>query len=128
MNKRYIRGTNYALDLSVKTIAKAVVVDQDVISQSIENILMTGFRERVMEPSYGSILPNYIFEKLTPQNADSLLSDVIRLIKKWENRVRVLDNDCRIILNKPAHYIELYIVYYNIAAGTTAAFNKRIVF
>ena len=127
-NKRYIKGENYAFDVSTKTITNAVVVDQDVISQSIENILMTGFRERVMEPAYGSILPNYIFEKLTIQNADSLLTEVINLIKKWENRVRVLDSDCRIVLNKPAHYIELKIVYYNLAAGTVAAFNKRVVF
>lgn len=127
MNK-YKDGSNYAIDISKKSFTNGVVVDQDVISQSIENILMTGFRERVMEPSYGSILPSYIFERLSTQNADSLLSDVIRLIKKWETRVYVVESDCRIILNKPAGYIELYIVYYNIASGTTASFNKRLVF
>jgi phage baseplate assembly protein W len=119
---------NYALDLSKNPISQGIVVDQKVISQSIENILMTSYRERVFQPMYGSFLPTYVFNNLNAQTADSVLSSVIELIKKYEDRVSVIDSHCRIILNKPAGYLELNIVYVNIATGTAGTFNKRIVF
>lgn len=119
---------NYALDLSKKTISRGEIHDKDVITQSIESILMTGYRERVFEPSYGSFLPNVIFERLTPSEADKLLNEVIKLITKYEDRITVVNNLCKIKVSLTNHFLELTIVYVINENGNREEFNKRIVF
>lgn len=127
LKKRYIT-TQYAIDISLKTISQGEVVDAKVISQSIENILMTGNNERVFEPTYGSFLPNMVFRNMTVSYANDVLENIIRLIKKFETRIFIKEQDCRIDVITSSATIEISIPYIITASGTAAEFNKRIVF
>jgi phage baseplate assembly protein W len=118
---------NYALDISKNVLSKGQVVDKDVITQSIETILMTDRYERVMEPSFGSMLSGLVFERLDRTQASTLLDDIINLIRTFETRVSILSNACRLKVNVENHYIEIKIVYV-IIGGSVEEFNKRIVF
>lgn len=119
---------NYALDLARQTISKGHLVDSHVITQSIENILMTSYNERVFEPSYGSFLPRMLFRNMSAEYANDVLENIIKLIKKFENRIYILENDCRIEVYLAEATLEISIPYIIITSGTTSTFNKRIVF
>lgn len=118
---------NYALDISKKAMTQGQVIDKQVITQSIETILMTDRYERVMEPSFGSFLSGLVFETLDSTQASKLLDDIIRLIRTYEDRITILSNRCNLKVNLPGHYIELKILYV-INGGSVEEFNKRIVF
>jgi hypothetical protein len=65
------------------------VKDNELIKQSVENIIMTGLGERVMRPTFGSNTMKYIFE-----NNDDLLRAKVR-----EETIRALEtNETRIKL------------------------------
>lgn len=117
----------YALDIARKVISKGQVVDKDVITQSIETILMTDRYERVFEPNFGSFLSTIVFERLDTASATNLLDQIIALISKFETRVRVISSACRLVIDRPNHSLELKIVY-AIIGGSVEQFNKRIVF
>lgn len=119
---------NYALDISKKTFQKGQIVDKDVIKQSIETILMTERYERVFEPDFGFNLSNIVFERLNESEAENLLTSIIRHVSKYENRIRVLPNACRMNINQSQHTIDINLVYVIIAEGTVDNFNRRLVF
>lgn len=119
---------DYALDLSKKSLTICEVYDKDVINQSIENILMTGTYERVLEPSYGSFLSSVVFERLDNSTAELLLDNIIELIIANENRISIKTNLCKMSISKTLNMLSLTIVYVIKADGTQAEFNKRIVY
>ena len=69
----------------------APVTDDDLVQQSVEQILMTVPTERVMRPAFGCDLQQFVFE-----NNDDLLSQLMRMeiaaaLGKWEPRASLLD-------------------------------------
>lgn len=65
--------------------------DSDLIKQSLIQIIMTGKRERVMRPEFGSGVLRFVFE-----NNDALLNELIRAevvsaVGRWEPRVAIQD-------------------------------------
>ena len=118
---------NYALDISKNTISQGVVVDSKAINQSIENILMTGFNERVFE-DYGSFLPTLVFTNITERSATEIMKAILKLIAKYETRISVVESLCSITIKQANHQMDLSIGYVIIASKTMGEFNKRIVF
>lgn len=117
----------YAYDLSKNVISKGEVWDDDVIKQSIEMILSTGYGERVFNPSFGSDLPYYMFENLNEQNGELLLTSIINSIKKWEDRVEIIDNLCRLVLYPDQNAILLNITYVIKKTNIVSKFEKKII-
>jgi phage baseplate assembly protein W len=69
----------------------ATVEDDELVKQSITQIIMTGTGERVMRPDFGSNAYAYVFE-----NNDTILAEMIRMnvyaaISKFEPRAVVQD-------------------------------------
>lgn len=121
-------SSNYALDVSKKPFSKGDVTDKEAINQSIESILMTGYRERVFEPNYGCFLMSIIFERLTTETAEELLDRIIQQIIQYEDRIKILSNQCKMEINRQQNSLGLTIRYIIVADGTSADFNRRIVF
>jgi len=126
MNK--YTSNNYALDVSKKPFTIGDATDKVAINQSIESILMTGYRERVFEPNYGCFLMNVIFERLTSETGEELLDRIIQQILLYEDRIQILTNQCEMNINTQQNSLGLIIRYIIIADGTSADFNRRIVF
>jgi len=87
---------NYAYDLSRKVITKGEIWDDDVIKQSVESIVATYFGERLFNLKFGSPLWGRLFENMTPSDGESILNGVSNAIKRWEDRVRLIENEMRL--------------------------------
>jgi phage baseplate assembly protein W len=59
------------------------------IEQSITTILLTPKGTKIFEPEFGSDLLSYI-DKLAPQYIPKIVSEVWRVIQRWEPRVNLL--------------------------------------
>lgn len=118
----------WAYDLSKNVITKGEIINEEVISQSIELILSTYFGERVFSPFFGSQLPNLIFENFSNEKAERLANEVLDTIEFFEDRI-VIDRSNSVFLFKDANNtLEITIPYVVIREKIKSFFNKRISF
>lgn len=119
---------HFAYDISKNVIKDGELHDSNVINQSIEIIISTAFFERVFNLSFGSSLRNYLFEGMTEQQGEKVLDDIIAAIKRYEDRVVVLESQCRMTLIPDSHSFYLTIPYIIKKNNITSEFDKKIIF
>ena len=123
-NKEY--SDAFAQDFSKNIISDGEIFDENVISQSIEMIVATMFGERLFNPEFGSILSIKLFEDFSVVTGEEIINGVAAAIKKYENRVKVLESNIQLDMNQDEHYIILSIPYYILRSGKTSFFKKKI--
>lgn len=67
------------------------IKDEKAVLQSIRNLVMTKFGERLMDPSIGSDVYNMLFEPLDAFSSMELQDKILNTIRNYEPRVEVLD-------------------------------------
>ncbi|WP_432731304.1 GPW/gp25 family protein [Variovorax sp. W6] len=72
-----------------KTTGK-VLSRREHIGQSIDDILTTAIRTRLMRRNYGSFLPQLVDHPATAANRLRLIAATAQAIMKWEPRTRLL--------------------------------------
>lgn len=73
------------------------LTDVDAIKQSLKNLVLTNFGEKLFKPNFGGNVTSYLFENVDVFTAVSIQYDINRAIKKFEKRVtdvttQVIDN------------------------------------
>lgn len=119
---------HYAYDISKNSLTQGEMYDKDVISQSIEMILCTGFNERLFNPTFGSVLPSYLFDFINEKTGEKLLDDIIQSIKRWENRVTILEAQASLQILDDQHAIILTLPYIINERNITGIFKKKLTF
>ena len=127
VNKKLF-SDNFAYDISKQVLSKGEIYDTDVINQSVELILTTGFNERVFNLSFGSSLPSYIFEFINEDSGELLLDSIIASVQKWEDRIRVTSNAASLQILDDDHAIILTLPYVIKQNGKSGIFKKKINF
>jgi len=118
--------TNYAIDLSKQALTTTDVYDDLAIRQSIENIILTVPGERVFEIGFGSSLMSITFRNMNTETGERLLDSLINSINKYEPRVSVLSNKCKLIINPKENSVYLSIPYIILKSRTTGEFSKKL--
>ena len=65
--------------------------DQEVLQTSVLMILLTRLGERVMRPTFGSLLPSALHEQNDSVLVALLQDSVQDAIARWDDRIRFLD-------------------------------------
>lgn len=119
---------SFAYDASNKILSKGEVFDYDAINQSIENILSTGYGERLFNPYFGSILGNILFEGMNKGRLNGTIGSLIKEIYIWENRVVFIEEGCRFDLDEDNNTAILNLVYIIKRSGIKSTFKRKIRF
>ncbi len=114
------------VDLDKDLVKNGEISDIQVINRSIESILSTEYGERIFNPSYGSSFKKMLHEKLSKNNAELILNNAIDSIKKWEDRIIIIESKCKIIVNLSENSIMLYIPYIIKKSKVSSTFNKKV--
>lgn len=64
--------------------------DSDAIRNSLFNIFTTKKGQKILNPSFGSSLDQYLFESVNNINAKILGEDIVRTISEFEPRIEIL--------------------------------------
>jgi phage baseplate assembly protein W len=64
-------------------------VNLEVLEDAIENILLTRKGERVMRPSFGSILEYFLMEPISRATAHKIGLEILDVLSKQESRIVV---------------------------------------
>jgi phage baseplate assembly protein W len=118
--------TNYAYDLHKNVLRKGEVLDFEAINQSIEVIIGTGYGERIFNPSFGSVLPNLMFSQITKENGNALIDSLVASIKKWEDRIEIIESNIKLELLYDQNTIVITIPYVIKKNGLIGNFNKKV--
>lgn len=124
---REFRGI-FAYDLSNKILETGEVVNKEAIDQSIESILSTSYGERIMLPSYGSVLPSVLFETLTESQGEALLDSLIASIEAWEDRITILKNQCTMNIDYINNTLDIGIAYVINQTAELSNFERNVSF
>jgi len=117
---------HWAYDISKNIISKGEVWDEDAVKQSIEMIVATYFGERLFNLPFGSPVWGKLFETMTPNDGENLLNGVAAAIKRWEDRVRLIEADMRVINKTDDNSITLVIPYIIKRSGKSSIWQKKI--
>jgi len=117
---------NWAIDLHKNVNRMGEIRNGDVISQSIEMILATSPGERLFNPNFGSPLWSYLFENLDKNTALELMRECCKAIKRWEDRIYVIEDQASIIIYTDENAIRLSIPYIIRRSGLKAVWEKKI--
>ena len=116
----------WASDLSINLLNETEVTNKDCINQSIQSILSTAFAECIFAPSFGSSLPNLLFENFSSSQGERLLDEILNDIKKWEERIAVIESDVSLVFDETHNELDITIPYLVLQSGTLESFNKII--
>ena len=96
-------------------------VHEESIEQSIENILLTRRRERVMLPDFGAGLSDRVFEPNTPETWHVLEEDVRTALIDWEPRI-----DLREVRVTEGEANNVLLIHINYLVRATNTFYNRV--
>ncbi|MEM9212735.1 MAG: GPW/gp25 family protein [Cyanobacteria bacterium P01_F01_bin.150] len=121
-DRRAYLGTGWSFPPTFEREARRVqlVSAEEDIHQSLQILLSTRLRERVMQPTYGCDLTDLVFEALTPTVASNIKEQVRTAILYHEPRIRV--NRLDLSLDDQLEGIVLIEVDYTIIS-TNSRFN-----
>ena len=117
----------WASDIDKNVLTNGEIYDKDVINQSITNIISTSTGERIFNLSFGSGLSRYLFENITESTGEKILDVVIDAIEKWEDRITVLESDCRLQVDADSNTITINIPYIIKQTNVKNVFKKKII-
>lgn len=85
-------------------------VNENAVSRSIRNIILTNRYERLMNPTLGSGIQALLFEPMTPATVDALRSAIMIAINNHEPRARVE----RVVIeeNEQFQYYRVTVVFF----------------
>ena len=117
----------FAYDLSKDIQNKGEIIDNDVIIQSIENILSTSFGERIFNPFFGSILPETLFETITEDNAEEFLESLINSVQTWEDRITIDRSTAQLKLNLDDNTMIIILPFIINKNNIKSTFKRKVV-
>ena len=82
--------------------------DERLIKNDLLQLLLTVNGERVMRPTFGTPLRQYVFEQLDTAGLDSLRASIIEAINLYENRVDVMS--LTLTPTKDNNYLEISLI------------------
>jgi len=74
-----------------RTSLPASVTDDELIKDSLLQLILTMSGERVMRPEFGSNAPSFVFENNGEVLGNLLRSEIQGLVAKYEPRIQVMD-------------------------------------
>lgn len=92
MAKTFFRGISFPFRKS-STSLPAAASDDELINQSLLQIITTGKQERVMRPDFGTNVYSYVFENNDLIFEETIRADIMAAIAKYETRVIVQSVD-----------------------------------
>lgn len=95
--------------------------DVNAVMQSLKNLLMTNFYERLFQPQIGSPLNRLLFEPIDPITTHTIKQSIERLIFNWEPRVNLIELE--VIPQYDENAYEINITFSVVGIGAPVTFS-----
>jgi phage baseplate assembly protein W len=102
-------GVGIGLPFNGPTGINTTYTTQEAIKANLLNFLLTGKRERIMNPGFGSGIQGVIFEQITDERIDEIENLIYGGIELYFPEVRI--NDVTINLSPESQSIQIHLNY-----------------
>lgn len=121
----FLKST-YAIDVDKELASQAI--NQQAISNAIDNIIGTEYRERIFNPTFGSPLNALIFENPNENQIRSIIENLIQKIETLEPRVSILKSQVSVKVKIEQRSIDLEFPYNTVFGSNLETYSTRILF
>ena len=102
-------GVGIGLPFNGPTGINSTYTTKDAIKANLLNFILTGKRERVMNPGFGSGIRDVIFEQITDERIDQIENLIYGGVELYFPQVKI--NDLTIDLSPDTKTITIYLKY-----------------
>jgi phage baseplate assembly protein W len=102
-------GVGIGLPFNGPTGINSTYTTKDAIKANLLNFILTGKRERVMNPGFGSGIRDVIFEQITDERIDQIENLIYGGVELYFPQVQI--NDLTIDLSPDTKTITIYLKY-----------------
>ena len=102
-------GVGIALPFNGPTGVNTTYTTKDAIKSNLLNFILTGKRERVMNPGFGSGIRDVIFEQITDERIDQIENLIYGGVEQFFPQVRI--GNLTIDLSPDTKTITIYLKY-----------------
>ena len=87
-----------------------ILVDNDIeaIKNSLRNIFTTKKGQKILAPSFGVSLEQYLFSPITNANAKAMATDIMNGVNQYEPRVKISNIIVNPLYDQNQYHISLY--------------------
>lgn len=110
------------LNIHPSKLDLALHYNEDSVSRSIRNILLTSRGERLFDPAFGSDIKSILFENFTPQT-ETMLREYIKIaIQNYEPRANLIDVAVSALIDQNAYAVTIIFSVINRSEPVTLQF------
>lgn len=115
------------LDIHPNTHDVVRIRNEQSVTSSIKNLLLTDYYERPFQPTIGSSVRRYLFELPTPLTATAIQTAIEDTLRNHEPRIRVVSVNVTLSDDMTTYHIELtYMLLNSTTPVTLTMFLDRI--
>lgn len=110
------------LNIHPSKLDLALHYNEDSVSRSIRNILLTSRGERLFDPAFGSDIKSILFENFTPQT-ETMLREYIKIaVQNYEPRANLIDVSVSALIDQNAYAVTIIFSVINRSEPVTLQF------
>lgn len=102
----------------------AIRADMNAVQQSLQNLMMTGYYERLFHPEIGTPISRLLFEPLDPITGHAIKQGIEKLIQNFEPRVVLISLD--VTTNAQEDGYQISLSYYVRGVGTPVTYTTLL--
>lgn len=102
-------GVGVSIPFNGPTGLNTTYTTQDAIKSNLLNFILTGKRERIMNPGFGSGLRDVIFEQLTPEVIDTIEDIIVNGVDLYFPQITI--GTLNIDLDSETQTVSIYLSY-----------------
>ena len=123
-NQNSYSDIDFSFQANPNTGDVGIMYDTEAVRQSVKNILMTNYGEKLFKPDFGVNLRRFLFEPFDASTYEAIREEVFVAIQNYEPRVRVEQVDITPLPN----ILELRIkVYFTVLTPEESSSDVTIV-
>jgi phage baseplate assembly protein W len=102
-------GVGVSIPFNGPTGLNTTYTTQDAIKSNLLNFILTGKRERIMNPGFGSGLRDVIFEQLTPEVIDTIEDIIVNGVDLYFPQITI--GTLNVNLDPETQTVSIYLSY-----------------
>jgi len=117
---------NWAYDIPIRALSGPMIVNEEVINQSIEMILATPIASRLFNLNFGSNFAYRVFDNIGPEYLQTVMEDTVERIKQWEDRIIIIERNVVLTVSPNNNSVKLVIPYIIKQRNIKGEFSKIV--
>lgn len=105
-----------------------VLKNEEAIKQSVKNLVLTKYRERLFNPNIGCSATSFLFELASETDAPAIISEIENILRTFEKRIDLKRVEVFTNIDRNEYFVEIdyYIIGEPLLQTTTVVLVREM--